>query len=491
MNLLKKYPFFLLLFSLFFFLHGWAENYSSISFSEAFLVGLSVFVVNIILFVIFYFFTRKILYAALITFFVIVWYFFFGAIHDFIKSTILLYPIKRYSVFLPLVLLATIFWIIYLKKRERHWQKFSLYLNMLFITFCLIDLLKLGYNAAAKSKTVHTIKFNYAAVRSKPDVFLLLFDEYPSYKSLKDSFGFENKEMENFLTKNSFKSLPIHSNYELTVFSMAAMFNMNYVANGYNPNAVSQKDEQQRFNEIKNGEVFNIFKKMGYKIENNSIFDIQNAPGVSGENSFLLGHGFLLTDKIFLNRLNKDVGWSFPLWLVKLLPFLRHQTEYSHRDDNLITEKKALSLPDKSSKSPIFLYTHLLLPHGPYYYDSAGTEIPFQVFNQPNSWNNRQNFISYLKYTNKIAERLITKIQSTKPHAIIIFMSDHGFRFYNDEKTFQEAFFENMCYINFPDKNYGSFSQPITNVNFFSYLFNNQFGQEIRYLKDTSLAVFY
>lgn len=362
---------------------------------------------------------------------------------------------------------------------------------MLFLIFCLIDLLKLGYSAASMSKTVHTIKFNYAAVRSKPDVSLLIFDEYPSYQSLKDSFGFENKEMENFLNKNSFKSLLIHSNYELTLFSMASMFNMNYVTLGYNPNAISQKDQQQRLNEINYGEVFNIFKKMGYNIENNSIFDIQNAPGVSDENSFLLGHGFLLTDKIFLNRLNKDVGGRFPLWLIKLLPFLRDQTEYRHRDDNLITEKKALSLPDKSSKSPIFSYTHLLLPHAPYYYDSAGIEMPSQAFNETNSWNNKQNFISYLKYTNKIAERLITKIRTTKPDAIIIFMSDHGFRPYNDDKTFQKAFFENICYINFPDKNYGLFKQPITNVNFFSYLFNNQFGQEIRYLKDTSLAVFY
>jgi hypothetical protein len=491
MQKLKTIPFFLVLLALFFCLHGSAENFGSLTVKEVVLTGLSVLGFTLVLFGIIYLFTRRYLLAALIAFFIALWYFFFGAIHDFIKSFSLLSFLKSYSVLLPVLLITTILWIIFLKRKAGLWQKLTLYLNILLLIYCVLDLSKIGYLAASKKKATSVDTFNYAAVKQKPDVYFFLFDGYPGQKSLKDSFDFDNAQFVNFLDSNQFVSLPVASNYDLTVFSMASCLNMKYIQPGWHLPDPNQKDVQGRMNEIKQAVVFDYFQKMGYRIHNNSIFDVQNQPGISDANSFLLGHSILLTDKILLNRFNKDVGSSLPPWVGKHIPFLRDQSFYNRRDDNLLMEKRLIAETGKSSTGqPVFSYSHLLMPHPPYYYDSLGNERPLQLV-LTRDWSEKGDFISYLKYTNKHAENMIAAIRKNKPGAIIVILSDHAFRSYNTDVNFQPARFNNICWVHFPDKQYGDTQRAFTNVNFFRYLFNNQFGQKMEYIKDTSIGFLY
>ena len=488
MNLLKKYPFFLLLFFLFFCLHGWAENYSSISFIEVFLVGLSVFVVNIILFVIFYFFTRKILYAALITFFVIVWYFFFGAIHDFIKNTELLTFLRRYTTLLPLLIVATIIWIVFLKKNKPKWNNITLYLNLLLLIYCLIDAVKLANLSFAKQSIRPSSAFNNDLVKLKPNVYFLLFDGYPGQKTLTDSFKFSNEKFTNFLQKNEFVTLSIMSNYDKTHYSMSSIFNMQYVNQEYKVNPYCQKDYQSRQNEIKNGAVFSIFKNMGYRIFNYSIFDLEKSPGLDDKNSFLFGHSFLLTDKILLNRIRKNT-WINPTGMViKYLPFLQNQSIFVFRNSNVKAQRLLSEKLNNNSTNPIFCYTHILMPHEPYYFDSTGLDTNPTNFLSNEILLDRGKFISYLKYTNIVAEKMLLEIRKKDPNAIIIFMSDHGVRNFPRLSHFEIGNYFNICFLYFPNKNYGKIPLKITNVNVFTYLFNTQFNQQLSYLKDTSFT---
>ena len=69
MSVLRNIPFFLLLIVVFFCLHGAVENIGFISFGEAFLVGISVAAVILVMFLIFWLITRKVLFASLITFY--------------------------------------------------------------------------------------------------------------------------------------------------------------------------------------------------------------------------------------------------------------------------------------------------------------------------------------------------------------------------------------------------------------------------------------
>ena len=73
------------------------------------------------------------------------------------------------------------------------------------------------------------------------------------------------------------------------------------------------------------------------------------------------------------------------------------------------------------------------------------------------------------------------------PISIVIVMSDHGYRGYNNNSSLIPLLFDNICAVRFPDKNYLAFSDKWSNVNFFRYLFNSQFHQNIPYLKDSSI----
>lgn len=488
MSLLKKYPIFLLLFVIFFCLHGAVENYNSISFEETFFVGLSISIVITALFLFSYFFTRNVLYASLITVFISIWYFFFGAIHDFIKNTEILKILQSYTFILPLLLFATIIWIIFLKTNKGLWSNFTLYLNILFCVYCIIDVCQLFIFKKDTSSPVYNLDFNYAVVRQKPNVYFLLFDGYPGQKNLTDSFHFSNEKFDQFLVRNKFISVPIMSNYDKTHYSMSSILNSNYVNNEYKVNPDSQKDYQARQNEIKHAAVFSIFKNMGYQIINYSIFDLENSPGLDDQNSFLLGHSILLTDKILINRLRKNISLSATSLILKYFPFLQNQSIFIFRNSNKKAQKLLLQTLGNKYDKPRFCYTHLIMPHEPYYFDSTGTSTDPTKFLSDEILLDRGKFISYLKYTNTEAEKMICAIRQLDPKGIIIFMSDHGFRSFPRQPVFEAGNYINKCSVFFPNENYGIIPCQITNVNMFRYLFNAQFNQQLPFLKDTSFT---
>ena len=265
---------------------------------------------------------------------------------------------------------------------------------------------------------------------------------------------------------------------------------MNYVDSGKTPGYVNQRDIQKRQQEIKNASVFSVWKHMGYRVENNSIFDIGNTSGVSQNNSFLMGHSILLTDKILVNRVNREVAPGLPKYVLKWLPFLSTETLYGRREDNARIEElffKHINGP--RSSEPLFYYLHLLLPHESYYYDSSGREVPPEIFNKPNAWENRSDFVSYVKYTNAKIRSIVKSIREKRPAAVIVLLSDHGYRYYNESDDFQAARFNNICAVYFPNKNYGSIEAPLTNINLFPYLFATQYGQRPAYRENRLISV--
>ena len=106
-----------------------------------------------------------------------------------------------------------------------------------------------------------------------------------------------------------------------------------------------------------------------------------------------------------------------------------------------------------------------------------------------NAWDNKDDFISYLQYTNNNVEGLITSVRKNNPNAIVILKSDHGFRNYLDSNSFHSFRFNNIAWVNFPNKYYGDTSTALSDVNFFRYLFKTQFNLITPYLKDTFIHV--
>ncbi len=490
MHRLKKYPYFLFLLVFFFCLHGSVENFGLITVKEVATSGLWMLMGIVFLFGLVFLITRKLLFAALVVFFSATCFFFFGAFHDFIKSISIFSVIKSYRYFVPIMLSLLALLILFLRKKINILPKITLYLNVLLIIYCFVDLvsvLLLTFQPTEKNK--QEFNFQYLDVTQKPDVYFLLFDSYPGQKSLTDSFNFNNEKFNNFLLENSFKPLNTRSNYNATFFSMASMLNMRYIDKKYTWNIPTPKEENERQSEIKNASVFTLFKNMGYDIYNYSIFDLENNRSSYTQNNFLNNHSRSLNDKVFINRVIRDLAPSMPPDMMALFPNYYDYLVYGNKFDNINLEKDIYSFLERKRVKPSFLYAHFLMPHAPYFYDSLGNDISKKILLSSEMNPDTKLFLSYLKYTNQVISRIILAIKKKNPDSIIIFMSDHGCNIWNISGNFEQSFYNN-CAVYFPNKIYGETKNCITNVNFFPYLFNTQYNQKLEYLPDSLFPIF-
>jgi hypothetical protein len=489
MNLLKKIPFFLLLLPLFFCLHGWFENYGFIRVDELLIPGLEILGCLLMFTAVVYLFAGNLVTASLIVFFISLWYLFFGALHDAVKSLPFLSCIKSYTAMLIILVIVSLVWIIFVKRKKTIHPKLVLYLNLLLLVYCSVDALLLIKDRFTVStiSTVDQINFDPAKVTKKPDVFLLLFDGYPGFASLKDSFNFSNERLQNYFTANSFKILPVFANYDHTYFCMASMFNMQYVKKDFDNLNVTQRDFQKRGVEINHGAIFPLFKAMGYKTENLSIFEIDDEPAKTGANSFLLAHSILLTDKILHNRIKRDIGDR----VGKIIPFWKDLDFYQHAADNKKIEGQLLASATTKTPVPKFVYAHFMMPHGPYYFDSLGNKNPYEKISHYTMWKDKGLFISYIKYINKKLINMVDTLVAHNPDAIIIVMGDHGFRSLRSNELIKRHRYDNLCAVRFPDDGHKVVRDKWSTVNLFRYIFNCQFGQNIPYLADSTIVLGY
>jgi hypothetical protein len=491
MNRLKTIPFFLFLLPVFFCLHGGVENFGVLYLSEVLLIGLYISIALSLLVLFFLLITKNKQVAYFVTFYTGVFYLFFGAIQDSLQELSWLSFLNRYSVLLSFLLISTICSIYLLKRKKIFQKKLFFYLNFLLIVYCVLDTALLLYKSFINTKSrVSQISFDYKKIKSKPNVYYLLFDGYPGYTSLQSEFGFKNDSLYNFLQLKEFTILPSFSNYNFTTFSMSSILSMQYLKDDYNHihQLHDQHDFRNRFNEIKNADVFSIYKAMGYEIENYSIFDIGKLSSINPEITFMPIHTKVITAKMLHNRLIRNIGWWFRGTMLQNV-FAFKEPLFQADTTNLDIINMVKGSLAKKSNSPKFCYAHFIMPHSPYFRDSTGQLI--NKLNQPwRNLNDTMYFIPYLKYTNSVIRLLTDEIVLKDPGAITIVMSDHGFRKEYKEKYYAAAF-DNICAVRLPGNNLLPFQNSRSGVNFFRYLFNSQYGQQIPYIKDSTVWINY
>ncbi|MCW3090756.1 MAG: hypothetical protein JWP81_1825 [Ferruginibacter sp.] len=486
MKALKTIPFFPFLLVAFFILHGTVENFGFIYPREILKIGFTIICCVTLFFLIIQLVVKNGMHAALICFFVSCWILFFGAIFDWVRSIHFLQWLHSYTSFIPFMLCTIFLLILLIRGRPVLQSKLGFYLNVLLFIYCGYDLGNVIVKSIkpADTGTYKAINFNRSLAKNKPNVYLLLFDEYPGYKSLKDSFAFSNDSLYHFLASKDFTMLPLFSNYNMTYYSMASMLNMQYIDKPFQPLQNTMEDDQLRIMEIKNAQAIRYFKSMGYSFTNYSIFDVLDQPSVK-DNSFVISQATLLTHKIFFNKILHDLGWHFISGKYRIA-WIEHIYMQEDRNNQWI-EKKLAKVNPADNVHPRFVYAHFNMPHPPIFYDSAGNYLPAAQIFDPASYFNKPTFLSYLKFANKQIEHIVDGLCKNDKNAIVIVMSDHGYRGYNNPQVIEPLHFDNICAVRFPDKNYLPIGEKWSNVNFFRYLFNCEFQQSIPYLHDYSI----
>jgi hypothetical protein len=492
MTILKKYPLYIILFTIFFCLHGTVENFGFVYFEDCIAAGKQVLFGTLLFFGVFLFISKKIHFAGIISFFIAIWYFFFGAIKDGLTSSLPF--ISGYSVLMPLLLCTTIILGLVIRKKIILQEKITLYLNVLLVVYCLVDAGILSFKNINKKEIPPdtSISFDVNIVKEKPNVYYLLFDEYAGYKNLQDSFGYKNDKLYNRLKENGFVELPITPNYAMTPFCMASIFNMKYVQPLKDTNNMTFADYQDRLSEIRNATVFNWFEKMGYAVHNFSIFDVKTQKSLE-TNSFILNHSQLLNHKMLHNRILKNLSHLF-LFGKYGVNFFRKLVFNENEVYNKSIENGISKILDEKKKQPNFVYAHFLMPHSPILFDSVGNRIPDEVVAQNTITPSltKDLYLSYLKYTNTKIITFTDEIIKKDSSAIVVIMSDHGYRDWLTRNEYQPYSFYNMCFVRNIKKEISSPSPQFTNVNFFRLFFNQYYNQSIPYVKDSvGLSLFH
>jgi hypothetical protein len=467
-----KTPLYLLLLPVFFVLHGFTYNYDFVPVKDALLLILVYSSAAILITGLAWLFYRNVLKAALASFILLGFHLFFGygrsILHmGFPDSFLSEYP---FILTASVVLLAAI--IIGIKRIKKPLYRITSFLNMLLLLLLLIDMAWL-FTTIKRPTSVTIQGLTNCDSCKKPDVYFIILDEYTGNAALKDKFNFDNTAFTNELAKRGFY-VAGHStsNYNSTPYSIASILNMDYLE--VSP-SIENAELNYCYRRIRNNAVLQFMADNHYTIYNYSVFDLDQQPTLSPD-YFLPRGTYLVTAPTFLTRIKNDL-------------FTKKNLIYRDKvfEDNLQSIETFMTLTRKvagtTSTTPKFVYTHLLMPHSPYYYDSAGKAMPVNEL-PCDSLRNPVQYVSYLQYCNKRMLALTDDIIAHSPNPpLIILAGDHGFRDYPD-KDYQAEFI-NLQAVLLPSRNYKEFYNDMSSVNLFRVVLNTEFRQQLPLLKDS------
>jgi len=243
---------------------------------------------------------------------------------------------------------------------------------------------------------------------------------------------------------------------------------------------VGPEDFANQAESIRNNEVIHFLAARGYSIVNNSIFDLAGVPSTVDE-PLVPTKTKLITQRTLINYITRDMGSWFEMHFAD--PTNRVARIYR---TNVQLLAQAIEESRRTTSKPRFVYTHLMMPHAPYLFDSLQRKRDPGIVAREYEFISTGPYLGYLPYTNARIRELIAAIKkNTGGKAVIIFMSDHGFRYTQDKSIDLKNVYFNHNTIYFPDRDYRLFYDSITSVNEFRVIFNKLFNQNIPLLKDS------
>ncbi|RYE00290.1 MAG: hypothetical protein EOP50_03825 [Sphingobacteriales bacterium] len=292
----------------------------------------------------------------------------------------------------------------------------------------------------------------------KPDVFLVIADEYAGNRTLRDGLGFDNRAFLNSLRALGFRvDSNANANYNFTEYSTASLLNGAYFPAASRTNAT---DVGRCFHWITGNETTRYFRAQGYVLHNHSIFDLDGAPS-SAPRTWNAQWNDILRQQTLSARA-----------LRTLLPEPPERANFRTVNDSVYWQ--TLRTLEEPATSPRFVYTHLLLPHSPYFYNAEGKEQPPAI---ANDIANTAAYVEYLRYGNGIYLSLVQRIlsQARRP-TVILLLGDHGFRSFRRDVP-KEYYFQNLHAVYTSP---GLKSWPSAGlVNEFRLLLDSCFGQHL------------
>ena len=391
---------------------------------------------------------------------------FYAHLFYFIISNQFLKTYLKEGYFIIILILIILLIGYFLVKTTRPLKTFNFYLNILFLTYLTFEVVHFVNHSNVDDmkgimKQLDSVRKK--DFKGKPDVYFIVADAYANAESLKKYWNYNNSMFINYLKEKGFFYVGYSkSNYNNTASSIASILNMEFLPKQLDVNSTMRRIEiqNQLIKKIKKSIVFQEFYRQGYDIYNLSIFNILNVK------------------PYYFDRFLYPSFYNYIL--AKTLPM---KIFYRYADmDRLSVLNELERISDIKNIRPKIIYCHLLLPHHPYVYDSTGV----RTLSANPSFKQDMQYLEQLIYTNKLLKRSVDVIQMNDPNAIIILMSDHGYRQLAKEPDRTMESFDNFTSIYFPDRDYKELYNTMSAINIFNATINKVEGAQLKFKRDTS-----
>ena len=490
---MKKYPFFLLLFTIYPSLALLTWNAREVDRINVILRPLLLSMVIALFFtLIFFALVKNRPKAILLSIICLIFFFSFGHISLLLEGSSLLETSDNVgwliSIFFPVLFLLVIILLCYaVLKTSQDLRQTYLTLNVISAFLVLSSCFTLLNNIYRQSPSAHPTETNrqpIPATATKPDVYYVILDAYGRHDSLL-SLGYDNSEFLQELNDMGFYVASCsRSNYPQTVVSMASSLNMGYLWDVIPNQGSDDRNSRPVYEGILHSQVRREFENLGYQI---MAFD-SGAGWLNWRDAdqFVAPEpeSFFSTHLDPFEYIFLDTTALHPLMTQPF--FLRNKYVYNY--DRILFALKELPKLARV-ETPKFVYVHMLIPHRPNIFlpdGSMNLDTDFYLKGVGEGINRQVDIEGYLNNTkflnSRLPEVLRELIQQSNTPPIIIIQGDHGYQL-------PDIRFDNLNAYFFPDGNYAALYPKITPINTFRAIFNTYFGADYPMLKDQSINV--
>jgi len=477
--MLRRLPFYPLLFALFPVLSLAAHNIQEIALDVVVRPLLISFVLCLIIFVLLRALLRGWPRAALITLICLLFFFTYGQVYDKLKS---LSPFSlsffRHRTLLPAygVLASGLMWLVWKKLKQPAAWTFGL--NIFSIYLLIYPLFVISSNAVQQwsaDAALKTSTLRPVSGAQKPDVYYIILDAYGRQDVLRDILNYDNSPFLDALRERGFYIADCsQSNYGYTEYSIPSSLNYDYLET---LGAAAHKD---RIALLKHGAVRSFFEADGYQVvafptgwnitewtDADLYIDYEHPVTALTEFETLFVKTTVLRAPVDLRSVNQNTASRKDLRRLRVLSLLANIKKLPNVDGSL------------------FVFAHLVIPHPPYSFGPDGQPGQFQGYDATDQ-EIAEAYIDQVKFINKQILAVVDVLQadSDQPPVIIV-QGDHG-----PPPELSLTYSEKMPILNayyLPGKQMDQLLYPsISPVNTFRVVLNAYFGEHLPLLEDKS-----
>jgi hypothetical protein len=259
------------------------------------------------------------------------------------------------------------------------------------------------------------IRPGHSSPGAKPDIYLLVLDEYANSSVLREQFKFDNREFEDSLRQLGF-TIPrsVHSNYAHTILSLPSLLNFSHLNDLTTELGSSATDPSLPIYLLQHNRTVSFLKGQGYRF---LLYPSQWWPATQhsteADSEYRAWHGFSFGRELTRSHFRRALTQMTPLGQIFRQP--------PYDGDHVRRTLEALPSVAADPR-PTFVFAHIMNPHYPYVFESDCRPVP-----PHGAKRKRVAYVNQLRCLNQLVLSSVTAlIQRSPTPPVILLQGDHG-----------------------------------------------------------------